>query len=509
MSQDPKPLDLSRQSQPDDFHLVSVGWAPRNIPGVLDRVAAVTGLRVSHICLKRELDTQPSPAPMYFIRERLNEDYREIDLDLLASLEAPDVPTIRNMILSDRVVRELPYEDGLAYVTFLARRLFVLYEQLAPSVVVGWFDGVHAAVSLAVARKMGIPWFAMHFTALPKGLSAFCAGHTPNQDTVVREPDAAWLRFVAERTVNEFEAGTLNVPVYVSSINLAMVIARIPEHFHGLTDAVRRKLTGTHDRFVDYPLHQIVANYVRKRLNTLTMPSNFLQKPPEQPFVLYALQMQPESSVEVWAPFYSEQLRVVETLARSIPPTYQLLVKAHKSDADNYSRRRFDAFTRLPGVRLVSPFVSSRPFTEKASLVVTITGTIALEAALLGKPVLIYGEHRFAELPTVSTVGRLTELPMLVRQKLTEKPPAREDIIKGFMSYLRCYAESCYNDWSRLPSDAEIDAIGQQYLALREFVLAGSHGRRTIGGNSRSGTQASTAAMHAEERHGSVRGQAI
>ena len=466
----------------DDFHVVTLCWHYTQLPGVADRVAQASGLRFSHICLKPEPGGTRSTQPLFFIREDARAESHEVDLELLASLESPDVPTIHNMILSDRIVRNLPYRDALAYMTMLARRLIALYEQLAPSVVVGWFDGIHAAVGLAVARKMGIPWFAMHFTALPMGLSAFCAGHTPSQDTVIREPDAAWLRFVAERTKNEFDAGSLKVPVYVSAINFRMIAARIPQHFRGLLETVRKTLTGTYDRFTDYSLRQAVFNYARKRFNTIAMPSRwFLKEPPAERFVLYALQMQPESSVEVWAPYYSDQLRVVEALCRSIPPNYRLLVKVHKSDADNYPRARFAQFRRLPGVTLVSPFVPSRPFAEKASLIVTITGTIALEGALLGKPVLMYGDHRFAMLPTVSTVGKLTDLPELVREKLAAPAPTREEIIQGFMSYLRCYADSCYNDWSKMPTDAEIAAIAQQYLALRDFVRAGAADSATPG----------------------------
>jgi hypothetical protein len=458
-------------SRAGDFHVVSFAWGPTQIPGLLDRVCDVTGFRVSHICLTPDGYRGLSRAPMYFIRERVSEGLGEVDRELLASLEGPGVPTIHNMILSDRFVRHLPYEDVLTYLSFLARRLILLYEQLKPSVVIGWFDGIHAALAMAVARKMGVPWFAMHFTALPKGLSAFCSGLTPDQDTVIREPDPTWLRKVAERTLKEFEERSLTVPTYVSAIDFGKVIARMPYHLSELRQTVRKMVAGTHDRFFDYPLSMALKNYVRKRINTLRMPTEWLlREPPERPYVLYALQMQPESSIDVWAPFFSNQLRVVDSLSRSIPPTHELLVKMHHSDADNYSRRMLGEFRRLPGVRLVSPFASSRAFAERASLIVTVQGTIALEGALLGKPVLMFGSHRFAEMPTVSRVGRLTDLPDLVRRKLASAPPTRESIIQGLMAYLRCYGETCYNDWSAMPTDAEIEAIGRQFAALRDYL---------------------------------------
>jgi hypothetical protein len=458
---------------PEAFHVVSFAWGPVQMPVMLDRVIAAAGFRVSHIALKPEGYRGKSKAPMYFIRQSANEPVGTADRELLASLEGPGVPSIHTMILSDRLVRHLPYEDVLAYMTLITRRLMQLFDELQPSVVLGWFDGIHASVAMAVARKMGIPWFAMHFTALPKGLSAFCPGMSPDQDLIIREPDPVWLRSTAERMLSDFEARALKVPTYVSAIDFGIVVARMPQHLRELGAAVSRWITGTYDRFMDYTPRMMAGSYIRKRFNTLTMPKSWLLlTPPARPYALYALQMQPESSIDVWAPFYSNQLQVVETLSRSIPPTHELLVKMHHSDADNYSRRMLNEFRRLPGVRLVSPFASSRDFAEKASLIATVEGTIAIEGAMLGKPVLMFGAHRFSELPNVTRVGKLPDLPDLVREKLAEAPPTREEIIQGLMAYLEPYAESCYNDWSVVQTDAEIAAIARQFLALRDYLAA-------------------------------------
>src|SRR5688572_2725943 len=134
------------RSSSEDFHIVSLCWGPLQIPGVLNRVQNVTGLRFSHICLKPE-DAGTSDAPMFFLREGARGTLDEGDDELLASVEGPGVTTNHDMILSDRLLRQRPYQAALAYVTHLARRLASLYEQLAPSAVVGFFDGINASVA--------------------------------------------------------------------------------------------------------------------------------------------------------------------------------------------------------------------------------------------------------------------------------------------------------------------------------------------------------------------------
>lgn len=459
----------------ESFHLVTVGWDLRLISDLWDRIENGTGFELSHIIvaegdLHRHTHRQRQRR-IYHLKEDPQAIMPTADADLLDSLERADLPTIHNMIMSDRVVRTLPYGESIAYATYLAHRFTQLYQQLEPSVVIGGFDGLHGGIGLAVARKLQIPWFAMHFSPLVKGMSGFCVGLTPRTDVVVQTPSETALRTLAEQTLNSFEKGEITVPAYLSANTGSEVVRRLPQHLRVLSGAVRRTLRGDFDRFTDYSVLRLCKDYLRKRINLLALPTHwFYEEPPTTPYAFFALHMQPESTVDVWAPFYSNQFHVIKTLARSIPTTHQLLVKLHKSDADNYSRRQLGRLRQMPGVRLVSPFVPSRAFIDNASIVVAIQGTIALEAALLGKPVVMFGESRVLDLPSVSKVYAITELPDLIRHKLREPRPAREAILDGFMSYLSHFAPGCYNDWTRPRSESEIANLVEQFKALRKFV---------------------------------------
>ena len=177
---------------PSPFHLVSLGWGGDLIAGLLDRVEEHTGQQLSHILLtpldRESLSDRPDRTSFHYLREDIRAELPEPDLALLGSLEQPGVPTLHTMILSDRAVRHLDYAEALKYATCLARRLMELLETLRPSVVLGAFDGLHGAIAFAVARKLGIPWFAMQFSTVPKGLSCFCDGLTPDTDVTLSAP---------------------------------------------------------------------------------------------------------------------------------------------------------------------------------------------------------------------------------------------------------------------------------------------------------------------------------
>ncbi len=195
---------------------------------------------------------------------------------------------------------------------------------------------------------------------------------------------------------------------------------------------------------------------------------------PSAPYALFGLHRQPEASIDVWAPFFSNQMWVVELLARSIPPTHKLMVKIHKSDVANYSREQLDRMRSFPGVELVEPFADTRRFVENADLLFAIQGTIGLEAALLGKPVIVLEESPLTFFPSVSPMGKITDLPELVQRKLSERAPARSQILDAYVEYLRPFAPAAHNDWTIKPGDREIAGFVDLFAELARFIRSSS-----------------------------------
>jgi hypothetical protein len=124
----------------------------------------------------------------------------------------------------------------------------------------------------------------------------------------------------------------------------------------------------------------------------------------------------------------------------------------------------------LPGVKLVAPSSDARSFVENADLVIAIQGTIGLEAALLGKPVIMLGKSPVASFPSVSRIGKIHELPILIRNKLMEEAPDRHDIINAYSSYLAPFWPASHNNWTRVPGDEEIENFVVLFDELRRHA---------------------------------------
>ncbi len=276
-----------------------------------------------------------------------------------------------------------------------------------------------------------------------------------------------------------FERKIMTAPAYIAPVPLTLgqEFCIIPRRAAAVLRTLRRRRNRHLLQFVaektDYSVSKAVNQLQRARAAKSALAAvSTLSAPPENRFVLFGLHMQPESSIDVWAPFFSNQSWVIELLSRSIPPTHKLLVKIHKSDATRYPREHLDRIAALPGVQIVHPFADARSFIACADLVVAIQGTMGLEAALLGKPVVMLGESPVTCLPSAVRIGELDDLPGLLRRKLGEAPPDRNDILSGFAEYLAPFRPASHNDWTVPQTDEQIGAYVDLLGTLKRYVLS-------------------------------------
>lgn len=152
-------------------------------------------------------------------------------------------------------------------------------------------------------------------------------------------------------------------------------------------------------------------------------------------FVLYPLQVSPESSINVPAPYYVDQLRVIDALRMAMPNDYTLIVKEHRAGALTRSPRFTRAVRNLPGVKIASCELHPREILRKSSLLATVTGTMGFEAFILGLPTIVFGRGICADLHG-GTVG-LNGLDVVIRERLNTQIPD-EHIYQELAKYYSC-----------------------------------------------------------------------
>jgi hypothetical protein len=154
------------------------------------------------------------------------------------------------------------------------------------------------------------------------------------------------------------------------------------------------------------------------------------------PYVYFPLQLQPERSTLIASPFYTNQLQVIINIAKSLPVGYLLYVKEHPMQSvSNWREISFyKSILDLPNVRFFHQNTSNEKIIKNSSLVITVTGTGSLEAAIYKKPSIVFGDTIYSKLPSVYRIGSYEELPNAIRTSLKRKVDLAD--LNKFINYI-------------------------------------------------------------------------
>lgn len=463
-------------TQERSFRIFTVGWERLLIENMLCPIGALTGIQFTHGLVgdsRRLLEFEKSlPGVSFVALSKANhETLPDPDYELLASLESVGVPTIRSMVQGDRVLRSRSANESLGYATLLARRIRSSLTTIRPDVVLGGFDSLHGSLSLAVAKSLDIPWVAMSFPVIPDNLTGFCYGVTPESLVPIRRTCDKSLLHEAEALLCDVRSNGNRVLAWRAPMSLRERFKdSIRKGFNLAKRAARSRSMGV-DRFTWPTAAERFGDIVRRSINFLRLPTErMLSVPPESRFAYLPLQMQPESSIDTWAIFFQDQLALVRQVAFALPVDVKLIVKLHFSDPDNYSRSQLMQLTQIPGLHIAHPNSPGFPFLQKASLVITIHGTASLEAALLGQPVLMFGDSPYQHFPRTERARRTDELPQQIREMLAKPQTTDATIVEAFSSYMARYMPGRVNDWSRTIERVALSNYVECFQGLRLYI---------------------------------------
>lgn len=460
------------------FKIISIGWEPLLINEILETIKEEANISFIHALvgdasrLPYLQDQYPATSFISLSNRKKDESLPEPDLKLLTSLESVGVQTVRSMIRGDPYIRHLPERMALGYATLIASRLKIIFEDYRPDIVLASHDCLHSSMALAVAKSYGIPFVALVFPVIPDNLTGFCKALTPNSLVPIARVVNDDLRHEAKSLILNLRNKTQKVIAYQAPFTAWAYTRKLVRHFSNFLRRLKGEESAGIDEFTAPPLKAGAQNVIRRTLNRLCFPSkDMLWSPPEGAFVYFPFHMAPESMLDTWAPFYQNQLAFVEQVAQAIPIDMSFVVKLHFSDPDNYSRRKLKELMSLPGMHIAHPSASGSIFLEKAALVIGITGTSCLEAALIGKPVIVFGDSPYINFPRSEPAERPDKLYGQIRRMMGQPPPTDNEIVEAYAAYMARFMSGRINDWSSRFTEEELQRLTDCFRALARYVV--------------------------------------
>lgn len=166
----------------------------------------------------------------------------------------------------------------------------------------------------------------------------------------------------------------------------------------------------------------------------------------EKNYFVFASHFEPEASVHVRAHNHADQLGLIKQISRILPPDCMLVVKEHRGNLGFRKREFYYELSHLYNVKLASQHVDLKHLVENSHAVITMTGRIGLEALLMNKPVLAFGNSFWTKLPGVITEDSPKSLVHILELLKNENNEFKQKINRKLtLSLLHAYNNLTYN----------------------------------------------------------------
>lgn len=170
---------------------------------------------------------------------------------------------------------------------------------------------------------------------------------------------------------------------------------------------------------IDYRPPKIILrdHYYHKRYKKFANNFNYYSFDKINKFVYFPLQSQPESTTDVEAPYFSNQIEIARQVAMSLPDDYTLVVKDHPAMLGFRSPSYIEKISRTANVKLVDYRIPSEQILKRAGMVISHNSTTLAEAAFYNKPAIQFGNlGTTLKLPNIFKHTDLTTLASKIKE---------------------------------------------------------------------------------------------
>lgn len=342
-----------------------------------------------------------------------------------------------------RYGRVLSHSQTVAIALRLWRFYEELLDRLKPLAVVNRGSALGPATLWYLARSRGIPVRTLVMARSGSKEGVFWTGDTAMRPLGLEAAYAEALSAgpVSTRTVVSADGGTIRNP-YRAELALSRFSERASAGnlVRKLYKLLRRRAGDVLYRrqrvYGGYVLpHEIglVLNRWRWNRAALRAAPVVAALPDDTPIVYYPLHIEPESTLMFESQMCDNQLTAIDWLAKTLPGGWLLVVKEHPGATAPRPAGFWAQITGYPNVVAASVMEDSAAIVERARAVAVLNGTVGLQAAVAGKPVISF--HPFfiaAALDHVLLVRSYEETrTALVCIRDGDLPPVEERLKQG------------------------------------------------------------------------------
>ncbi len=381
--------------------------------------------------------------------------------------------TVNQALLMDQFIRFKNKKDISEYVYLYYRDIKRFLISNGVETVIAEPTNLNELISYMLCRELRIPMIAPRDGRYPRERLLFNEGY--EQSKLIFGPGAG-SQSSGRRVLEEY-AKRRSAPHYFArlsklrALDLKKILGALRNRIYLMTHTSHRGLTH-HDlrERVSWSLKRAIGMFYLRRICRYDRLEEI-----EGKIAFFPLHVQPESSVDVLASYFTDQLKLTADIRRSLPFDMTLVVKEHPNILGLKSPAFFRSVRRLPNVKLIKHSVSNSDVYQKTSILFTISGTPGFEAGMLGIPTVVFSPMYFTGLSNVRYCADVTRIKDTVRE-LLDGSVRDLDIDCRFMQRLLNSSYDAY--WTDPVSDPNVMEAGNIQRLQAAFVDVLENGGR-------------------------------
>jgi hypothetical protein len=359
-------------------------------------------------------------------------------------------PTFSSIIMMSRFYRGEDSSALMHYMVLTAMEIEEFFLRNHVEWVIAEPTNAVELLATLVAAKNGILFGNIGFARLPhnrlvlfRDIQEAAFYHLARTDTSCKSA----MMGMAESWLRQFREAPSRPTYFAAQASRRSIASLLRSTWHNLS-ILLGEFTGANEvnsfRFFDLFILYARPYFAYLKRRIIKVEQGYEWKG-HRPYVAYFLHVCPERSVDVVAPWFSNQLEVIRTIRRALPSNYDLLVKEHPSSQGGQPLSFYKQLRTIPNLYLLNAGIDSRALMRNATLVTTISGTTAFESALLKTPALIFSNVFFRTLPLVFQCTSPEGLSEVMKQAIAAPRGDEPDPAIAFLAEI--LTDSVASNW--------------------------------------------------------------
>jgi hypothetical protein len=320
-------------------------------------------------------------------------------LEKIYTIEKTNIHNLKQVYYMDRVLSKKPWSYVEQLFSYLVEEISLFINTKNISIVFGEATAAHEVIAAMICNTYGQKYLVPHTIRLPNNRFAFFEGYL--QTKIFKLHSSDWNEKETSTFIENYIKNKPK-PNYFNQNNKTLsykdvkyyinLYKKLKDIFYEKNENFSEKSIFHHFFYEKKYLKPFYAYFIFKNIKFVR-----INKPSK--YVLYTMHVQPEASIDVLGIENNNQYETIKKIAINLPFDYTLLVKEHLNGLGTRSVSDLQKIASIPGVILVDPNQNTTDLLKYVELVCTVSGTIALEAALLKKKSVTFSPMFFNTLP--------------------------------------------------------------------------------------------------------------